>query len=89
MSPPPRRCSAANPSLARVEWNQRQSGVERARAQGEPRPDADTLLVTQILGGPVFYHFIALLFLYDQPELDLEQLVDLSWKGLLPSQPDR
>ncbi len=58
--------------------------IERARARGELRADADTLLVIEILGGPVFYHFIILLFLYDQPEFDIERFIDLLWTGLSP-----
>lgn len=58
--------------------------IERARARGELRADADTLLVMELFGGPVFYHFIILLFLYDQPAFDIERFVDLLWEGLKP-----
>lgn len=63
--------------------------IERARARGELRPDADTLLIMEILGGPVFYHFIILLFLYDQPEFDIDRFVDLIWTGISPYRTDR
>ncbi|HET9109446.1 MAG TPA: TetR/AcrR family transcriptional regulator C-terminal ligand-binding domain-containing protein [Ktedonobacterales bacterium] len=58
--------------------------VERARARGELRADADTLMVMEMIGGPVFYHFIVLLFLYDQPTFDFERFIDLLWDGLRP-----
>ena len=58
--------------------------IERARARGELRADADTLLVMEMFGGPLFYHFIVLLFLYDQPDFDIERFVDLLWDGLKP-----
>ena len=58
--------------------------IERARARGELRADADTTLVLEIIGGPLFYHFIFSLFQPDQPEFDIERFADLLWNGLKP-----
>lgn len=58
--------------------------IERARARGELRADADTLMVMEMIGGPVFYHFIVLLFLYEQPAFDIERFIDLLWDGIQP-----
>lgn len=62
--------------------------IERARARGELRADADTTLVLEILGGPLFYHFIFSLFLPNQPEFDIERFVELLWDGLKPYRAD-
>lgn len=71
------------PNLAALEGM-----IERARARGELRADADTTLVLEILGGPLFYHFIFSLFLPDQPEFDIERFVTLLWDGLKPYRAD-
>jgi AcrR family transcriptional regulator len=62
--------------------------IERARARGELRADADTLLVMEIIGGPLFYHFIFSLFLPDQPVFAIEKFIALLWEGLKPFRPE-
>jgi AcrR family transcriptional regulator len=71
------------PNLAALEGM-----IERARARGELRADADTTLVLEILGGPLFYHFIFSLFMPDQPEFDIERFIALLWDGLKPFRPE-
>jgi AcrR family transcriptional regulator len=62
--------------------------IERARTRGELRADANTTLVMEILGGPLFYHFIFSLFMPNQPEFDIEQFIALVWDGLKPFRPE-
>jgi AcrR family transcriptional regulator len=71
------------PNLAALEGM-----IERARARGELRADADTRLVMETLGGPLFYHFIFSLFMPNQPEFDIENFIALLWDGLKPFQPE-
>lgn len=79
------------------EWSQRffkatmqtnvvglQGMIERARDRGELRADVDTLMVGELIGGPLFYHFIVSLFLPTQSAFPIEHFVELLWDGLKP-----
>lgn len=65
------------------------SMIDRARERGELRADADTLLVAELIGGPVLYHVILSYFLPDQTRFQVERFVDLLWEGLKPYTMDR
>lgn len=62
--------------------------IERARDRGELRADIDIPLVMEMIGGPVFYHFIFTLFLPNQPPFNIDQCVELLWNGLTPYRAD-
>jgi len=61
-----------------------QGMIERARARGELRADVDTLLVMNMIGGPLFYHLVVSIFLPNQGAFPVERFVDLLWEGLKP-----
>lgn len=58
--------------------------IERARIRGELRADVDLPLIMDLIGGPLFYHFVVSLFFPDQAPFPVEQFVDLLWEGLRP-----
>lgn len=58
--------------------------IDRARARGELRPEADTQLVMEIIGGPIAYHMLITVFLPNLKPFDTKAFLDLVWDGLRP-----
>jgi hypothetical protein len=58
--------------------------IDRARERGELRADADTQLVMDLIGGPLFYHFLLSSFQPGRPAFDIERAVEMLWEGLQP-----
>ena len=58
--------------------------IDRARARGELRPEADTQLVMEIIGGPIAYHMLMGVFLPNLKPFDTRAFLDLVWDGLWP-----
>ncbi|HEY7849275.1 MAG TPA: TetR/AcrR family transcriptional regulator C-terminal ligand-binding domain-containing protein [Ktedonobacterales bacterium] len=61
-----------------------QGMIDRARERGELRADADTQLVMDLIGGPLFYHFLLSSFQPGRPAFDIERAVEMLWEGLQP-----
>ena len=61
-----------------------QGMIERARVRGELRPDVDPVVVMDLIGGPIFFHFIFSLFMPGEGPFDIERHVALLWEGLRP-----
>ncbi|HEX8981342.1 MAG TPA: TetR/AcrR family transcriptional regulator [Ktedonobacterales bacterium] len=62
--------------------------IDRARARGELRADADTQLVMEIFSGPLVYHMLVAMFLTDVKPFDTKAFIDLVWDGLKPFRTD-
>lgn len=62
--------------------------IDRARARGELRPEADTQLVMEIIGGPIVYHMLITVFLPTLKPFDIKAFLDLVWDGLKPFRSD-
>lgn len=58
--------------------------IDRARARGELRPEADTQLVMEIIGGPIAYHMLITVFIPHLKPFDIKAFLDLVWDGLQP-----